>query len=145
MRNALSALTAITGSFIVMGAAASGAAAFYHSIIQEVQEPHHNIIQADIVLVRIFDTDTIHADITISAPKGPVSLGGAVSYTLLYDGNKTIHRDLPHHTSLLPDDNHVIIRYVGPLNMTKPVDVGDTIHIVINHRFGQDVIPVRVS
>lgn len=127
-----------------MGAAASGAAAFYHSITQEAQEPHHTI-QADIALISIFNTDTIHADITISAPKGAISLGGSVSPTLLYDGNKTIHRNLPHHTSLLPDGSHVVIRYVGPLNMTKSVETGDTVHIVINHRFGQDVIPVTVS
>ena len=127
-----------------MGAAASGAAAFYHSIIQEAQEPRHTV-QADIVLVRIFDTDIVHADITISAPNGIVSIGGAVSHTLLYDGNRMIHGSPPYHTSLTPDGSHVTIRYTGPLNLTKPVNAGDTVHIVINHRFGQDVIPVAVS
>lgn len=114
-------------------------------MIQEVQEPHHGIIQADIVLISIFDTNTVHADITISAPRGAISLNGSVSPISLYDGNSMMHENASHRTSLTPEGSHVIIRYVGPLNMTKSVDTGDTVHIVINHRFGQEVIPVRVS
>lgn len=127
-----------------MGVAASGAITFYHSMMQEVQEGHHTI-QADITLIRIFDDRMVHADIVISAPVGEISLGGAVSPVLLYDGDGIVYGNLAHQASVIPDGGQIIIRYVGPLNMTKPVDIGDTVHVVINHEFGQDVIPVRVS
>ena len=47
-------------------------------MIQKVQEPYH-VIHADIAPINIFDTDTIYADIVISASKSAISMSGAVS------------------------------------------------------------------
>lgn len=127
-----------------MGVAASGAAAFYHAIIQDIQKPDY-IMQADITLTGIFGTDRVHADITITAPDGNITLNGDISDITLYDGNGTVHANLAHHTHLIPEGDHIIIRYVGPLNTTKSVDTGDVIRVIIHHRFGQDVIQVRIS
>lgn len=68
MPDSLSAIAAITGAFITMGVAASGAAAFHHAVVQDAAISTPGADRAVIRLASVYDgARQVYADITVSA------------------------------------------------------------------------------
>lgn len=136
----LPAMAAITGAFITMGVAASGAAAFHHAVVQDAATSTPGVDHAAIQLASMYDEAAqVYAEITVSAAAGRLSLGGDVSPVTLYDGDHVIPGG-----EVLPAGSMNTISYSGLLETAGPVSAGDTLVVVLRHPAGEDVMMVGV-
>lgn len=111
-------LTAIAGTIIAMGVAASAATAFHHATLSNLEtQPYTPYIH--MTLQSLYPgARQVHADII---SHDTIRLQGVIS-------NITIP---PHYT--------------GMLNTTVPVWPGDTIHVIILHNTNEYIMQVRVQ
>ena len=137
----LPAMAAITGAFITMGVAASGAAAFYQTVIQDAQSHPPQMEHAYIRLVSTYDGALqAYADITVTAAGSHLHLDGGLSPVTIYNGTYLI----PGGT-IRPAGPLVTITYEGLLDMLSPVSPGDAVPVIIRHSGGEDVLVVVVE
>lgn len=134
-------MAAITGAFITMGVAASGAAAFHHSLVQDAQDHTPGADQVSIRLVSLYEgADQVYAEMAVSAVAGRLSLGGGVSPVTLYDGDYTIPGG-----EVIPAGSMNTFAYAGLLEAARPVSAGDVLVVVLRHLAGEEVVTVRVQ
>lgn len=142
MSGRLPAMAAITGAFITMGVAASGAAAFHHSLVQDAQDRTPGAEPASIRLASLYDgAGRVYADIMVSAPAGHLSLsGGDILPVTLYDGDYTMPGG-----EVIPAGSMNTFAYAGLLEAARPVSAGDVLAVVLRHPAGEEVVAVRVQ
>lgn len=137
----LPAMAAITGAFITMGVATSGAAAFHHAVVQDAATSAPGAGHAVIRLASMYDgARQVYAEITVSAAAGRLSLGGDVSPVILYDETHIIPGG-----EVIPAGSMNTISYSGLLETAGPVSVGDILVVVLRHPAGEDVMMVGVK
>ena len=138
--DSLPAIAAITGAFITMGVAASGAAAFHHAMVQDAATGTPGADHIAVRMTSVHDgARQVYTEITISAAAGHLSLGGDVSPVMLYNETHIIPGG-----ELLPAGSMTTVSYSGLLETTRPVSAGDILVVVLSHPAGEDVVTVRV-
>ena len=116
LQTSLPAIAAITGAFITMGVAASGAAAFHHAMVQDAATDTPGADHMAIRMASVHDgARQVYTEITISAAAGHLSLDGDVSPVTLYNGTHTIPGG-----ELLPAGSMNAVSYSGLLETTRP-------------------------
>lgn len=137
----LPAMAAITGAFITMGVAASGAAAFHQAVIQDVQSHPPYLEHAYIRLASMYDgAPQAYAEITVTAAGGHLHLDGGLSPVIIYNGTYLIPGGM-----IQPAGPLVTITYAGLLEMPSPASPGDAVPVIIRHPGGEDVLVVVVE
>ena len=138
--DSLPAIAAITGAFITMGVAASGAAAFHHAMVQDASTDTPGADHIAVRMASVHDgARQVYTEITISAAAGRLSLGGDISPVMLYNETYIIPGG-----DLLPAGSINTVSYSGLLETTDPVSAGDILVMVLRHPAGEDVVTVRV-
>lgn len=114
------ALAAVTGSLLAMAVAASGAAAFHHTVSwNDAPPPFH----FDVYLESVHDGyPQVYARVAVTHSDGPVYLGGGIAY------------GAPPYTM-----RDGMLVYEGLLDTVMPVYAGDTMHVVVHHPSGRHV------
>ena len=137
----LPAMAAITGAFITMGVAASGAAAFHHAMVQDAATGTPGADHIAVRMASVHDgARQVYTEITTSAAAGYLSLGGDVSPVTLYNETYIIPGG-----ELLPAGSINTVSYSGLLETTGPISVGDILVVVLRHPGGEDAVTVRVQ
>ena len=118
------ALTAITGSMIAMAVAASGAAAFHHTIPQDTPPPFH----LDIRLESLHDGyPQVYVEMAVTHTDEPVWVGGS------------LERTIPEYRA-----RGGMLVYEGLLNATTPVHSGDILYVIVYHPSGKHIVEATV-
>ncbi len=119
------ALTAITGSMIAMAVAASGAAAFHHTMVPQDDPPPFHL---DIRLESLHDGyPQVYVEMAVTHADGPVWVGGS------------LERTIPAYQA-----RGGMLVYEGLLNATIPVHSGDILYVVVHHPSGEHIVEAKV-
>lgn len=108
-----------------MAVAASGAAAFHHTMASQDDPPPFRL---DIRLESLHDGHPqVYVEMAVTHADGPVWVGGS------------LERTIPAYQA-----RGGMLVYEGLLNATTPVHSGDILYVVVHHPSGEHIVEAKV-